>query len=34
MITTPPSGPTGEWGTALTGQRLYDGAYTYTFTQS
>ena len=34
VITTPPSGPTGEWGTALTGQRLYDGAYTYTFTQS
>lgn len=34
VITTPPSGTTGDWGTALTGQRLYDGAYTYTFTQT
>lgn len=33
-ITTPPSGAAGDWGTALTGQRLYDGAYTYTFTQT
>lgn len=34
VVTTPVSGPGGDWGTALTGQRLYDGSNTYTFTQT
>ena len=34
VITTPPSNSGTPWGTSLTGQKLYDGAFTYTFTQT
>lgn len=34
VITTPPGNGGARWGTALTGQQLYDGNLTYTFTQS
>lgn len=34
VISTPPSNGGVDWGTALTGQRLYDGAVSYTFTQT
>ncbi len=33
-ITTPPKNGTADWGTALWNQRLYDGAHTFTFTQT
>lgn len=34
VISTPVTGPTGAWGTALRGQSLYGGSFTYTFTQT
>lgn len=34
VITTPPDNAGTSWGTALQGQQLFSGAYTYTFTQS
>ncbi|WP_435199155.1 SipW-dependent-type signal peptide-containing protein [Janibacter sp. GS2] len=33
-ITTPPANGSADWGTSLWSQRLYDGAYTFTFTQT
>lgn len=33
-ITTSPTNAGTSWGTQLQGQRLYDGAYTFTFTQT
>lgn len=34
VITTPPSNSGSSWGTSLTGQQLYDGTFSYTFTQT
>lgn len=34
VIDTPPTAPSGVWGTAVQGQSLYGGTYTYTFTQN
>ena len=34
VITTSPSDSGSSWGTALTGQQLYDGTFEYTFTQT
>lgn len=34
VITTPLSNSGANWGTSLTGQKLYDGTFTYTFTQT
>lgn len=34
VITTPPTSAGSAWGTSLTGQRLYGGDFSYTFTQT
>lgn len=33
VMTTPLSNSGADWGTSLTGQKLYDGTFSYTFTQ-
>ena len=34
VVTTPPHNSGSSWGARLTGQELYDGAFSYTFTQT